>query len=44
MMRLLSCASDGRLVLTEYDEKNVPAYAILSHTWAENNKDEVTFH
>jgi hypothetical protein len=42
-MRLLERKPDGKLVLTEYNAKDVPLYAILSHTWAEDNSEEVSF-
>jgi Heterokaryon incompatibility protein (HET) len=41
-MRLLERKLNGELVLTEHDE-DVPPYAILSHTWAEDNNEEVSF-
>ncbi|KAG9200689.1 hypothetical protein G6514_006708 [Epicoccum nigrum] len=42
-MRLLHYDSEGDLVLTDdlVDEGSLPAYAILSHTWVE--EEEVTF-
>jgi Heterokaryon incompatibility protein (HET) len=43
MMRLLERKPNGRLVLTEYNPKDVPSYAILSHTWAQDNRKEVSF-
>ena len=44
-MRLLERKLDGELVFGEYTGKDVaiPAYAILSHTWAMNNTAEVSF-
>ena len=42
-MRLLRRIADGELVLTEYTGNVVPAYAILSHTWAIDNSEEVSF-
>jgi hypothetical protein len=27
----------------DFDEDNTPPYAILSHTWSENNEEEVTY-
>ena len=39
-MRLLERRSDGHVVLRDFTGRDVPAYAILSHTW---NKEEVTF-
>lgn len=40
-MRLLRCEEDGLFSLTEY-YRNIPRYAILSHTWGEDH-EEVTF-
>ena len=36
---------DGELVFSEFTGKDVlvPAYAILSHTWATDNSEEVSF-
>lgn len=44
-MRLLRRRSDGRLVFSEWigKENPPPPYAILSHTWATDNSQEVTF-
>jgi hypothetical protein len=42
-MRLLERKPNGKLVLTEYNAKDVPSYAILSHTWAENNSEGAAF-
>jgi len=42
-MRFLERKSDGELSLTEYTDEDVPTYAILSHTWAANNSEEVNF-
>jgi hypothetical protein len=39
-MRLLKIKDDGELCLTEHPNKNIPKYAILSHTWG---NEEVTF-
>ncbi|KAH8800725.1 hypothetical protein F5884DRAFT_757573 [Xylogone sp. PMI_703] len=39
-MRLLEHKPDGDLVLREFIGRDVPAYAILSHTWS---KEEVSF-
>jgi Heterokaryon incompatibility protein (HET) len=41
-MRLLEQRPDGELALHEFTDKNVPAYAILSHMWNANDKQEVT--
>ncbi|KAL6711387.1 hypothetical protein ACN47E_004321 [Coniothyrium glycines] len=41
-MRLLQCLPDGTYRLTNHT-KNLPPYAVLSHTWLENNDEEVTF-
>ena len=42
-MRLLKFDSRGELTLTKnFDEKDIPCYAILSHTWGADD-DEVTF-
>ncbi|MCJ1443151.1 MAG: hypothetical protein MMC23_003649 [Stictis urceolatum] len=41
-MRLLSCKSDGGFELTTFNDNDViPLYAILSHTWSEDQ--EVTY-
>jgi hypothetical protein len=42
-MRLLERKPDGDLVFRESTDKDVPAYAILSHTWLTNNNEEVSF-
>ena len=42
-MRLLERKPNGKLVLTEYNAKDVPSYTILSHRWTENNSEEVSF-
>lgn len=42
-MRLLTYDESGSLVLRTFDSDTLPAYAILSHTWLENNTQEVTF-
>ncbi|KAH8800844.1 hypothetical protein F5884DRAFT_824895 [Xylogone sp. PMI_703] len=39
-MRLLERIPSGDLVLREFVDKDIPAYAILSHTWS---KEEVSF-
>jgi hypothetical protein len=41
-MRLLSVGEEGRFSLKEYTGKNVPPYAILSHTWGQDD-EEATF-
>jgi hypothetical protein len=41
-MRLLKEETGGKFSLHEYDEKRVPKYAILSHTW-ESDRQEVVF-
>ena len=42
-MRLIECTADGGLVLRDFTGKTVPSYAILSHTWAEDGSQEVSF-
>ena len=42
-MRLLERRPDGEIVLREFTGKDVPAYAILSHTWDINSSKEVSF-
>lgn len=42
-MRLLERQCDVDLILREFTDKDVSAYAILSHTWLRNNEEEVTF-
>lgn len=39
-IRLLQCKPDGRITFRETTSSDVPAYAILSHTW---EKEEVIF-
>jgi hypothetical protein len=39
-MRLFERKPDGHLVLREFIDKDVPTYAVLSHTWG---KEEVSF-
>lgn len=41
-MRLLHLQDNGEFSLTEFYAKNIPQYAILSHTWGSDH-DEVTF-
>jgi hypothetical protein len=40
-MRLLSCSTEDNFELTTFDDESLPPYAILSHTWADNQ--EVTY-
>jgi Heterokaryon incompatibility protein (HET) len=42
IMRLLVDQGHGSLNLVEYYDKNIPPYAILSHTWG-SDEEEVTF-
>jgi WD40 repeat protein len=42
-MRLLRFDNDGELCLVEYVGKDIPPYAILSHTWGDDH-EEVTFN
>lgn len=42
-MRLLERKPNGDLVFRESTSKDVPAYAILSHTWSANHIEEVSF-
>ncbi|KAH9204387.1 heterokaryon incompatibility protein-domain-containing protein [Leptodontidium sp. 2 PMI_412] len=42
-MRLLQYNNDGDFSLTEFDESDIPEYAILSHTWEQDNRKEVTY-
>ena len=41
-MRLLTYDEDGKLSIKRFDAQQVPRYAILSHTWGEED-EEVTF-
>ncbi|KAF1995465.1 hypothetical protein P154DRAFT_526268 [Amniculicola lignicola CBS 123094] len=41
-MRLLRLEDDGGFSLVEHVGKNIPQYAILSHTWGADH-EEVTF-
>ncbi|KAI0154225.1 heterokaryon incompatibility [Xylariaceae sp. FL1272] len=43
-MRLLVCQADGTFRLTDDLLDPIPPYAILSHTWSRNEKDEVTYN
>lgn len=40
-MRLLERKPDGELAFREFTDKDVPAYAILSHTWLANNEEVI---
>lgn len=42
-MRLLQVNENGEFSLIERVGSNIPPYAILSHTWGENDDDEVTY-
>ena len=42
-MRLLRWSSQNELSLTDDLDKNIPPYAILSHTWDSDHNNEVTF-
>jgi hypothetical protein len=42
-MRLLERKPDGAFAFREFTDKDVPAYAVLSHTWLENSNEEVSF-
>ena len=42
-MRLLQLKDEGEFSLVEFVGKNIPRYAILSHTWGEDH-EEVTFN
>jgi hypothetical protein len=35
LIRLLQCKPDGKIVFREPTSGDIPAYAILSHTWGE---------
>ena len=41
-MRLLQCSADGELSIHDFTGQDIPAYAILSHTWHEDSNQEVT--
>jgi hypothetical protein len=41
-MRLLQYSESGQLSIQSFDDRAIPAYAILSHTWGAD-RDEVTF-
>lgn len=42
-MHLLRYNNDGDFSLTEFEESDIPEYAILSHTWETDNSKEVTY-
>ncbi|KAI9782682.1 MAG: hypothetical protein M1839_004669 [Geoglossum umbratile] len=42
-MRLLQLEDDGKFSLVEFVGKNIPSYAVLSHTWGPDD-EEVTFN
>jgi hypothetical protein len=42
-MRLLTCHDNGDVSLTKDLHDKIPPYAVLSHTWSQNNDDEVLF-
>lgn len=39
----LQCAGSGNIQLRFFHEKDTPQYAILSHTWIKDSKEEVSF-
>ncbi|KAF1938782.1 HET-domain-containing protein [Clathrospora elynae] len=41
-MRLLEYDKDGEVIITSFDDSELPPYAILSHRWGEDG-EEVTF-
>jgi len=41
-MHLLRRDTNGEFSLADYDDRHLPPYAILSHTWGSDN-DEVSF-
>ena len=41
-MHLLRRDNDGEFSLADYDDRQLPPYAILSHTWG-SDTDEVSF-
>jgi hypothetical protein len=43
-MRLLMREKTGALVFLTFDVHDLPAYAILSHTWHQDDSQEVSFH
>lgn len=42
-MRLLRLSDHGELTITKHDDDKLPPYAVLSHTWGDD-EDEVTYH
>ncbi|KAB2100486.1 hypothetical protein AG0111_0g11281 [Alternaria gaisen] len=42
-MRLLQIQANGSFSLVSHENISGPPYAILSHTWSENNEDEVSY-
>jgi ankyrin repeat protein len=42
-MRLLQIEANGSFSLVNHEGTSIPPYAILSHTWSENNEDEVSY-
>ncbi|CAN9384256.1 unnamed protein product [Alternaria alternata] len=42
-MRLLQRQANGSFSLVNHEGTSIPPYAILSHTWSENNEDEVSY-
>jgi hypothetical protein len=42
-MRLLRYNNNSNITLTKFDKSDIPKYAILSHTWAQDNSKEVTY-
>ncbi|KAK5627975.1 hypothetical protein RRF57_003690 [Xylaria bambusicola] len=45
-MRLLECQDDASFRLTEdfIGDRVIPPYAILSHTWSQDDEDEVSYN
>ena len=41
-MRLIECERQGNFSQVDYDDNNIPRYAILSHSWGADG-EEVTF-
>jgi heterokaryon incompatibility protein (HET) len=42
-MRLLTIDNNGRFILERFAKDRIPPYAILSHRWSTDDKDEITF-